>query len=373
VATNWSGHLVTLTPPKYASSALNAYVSYAQTVIQGSVNQLGSGDPQNAPDVSALLHSHDKELTDASNTGKMAAAYNTDQAWINQQTQTLLNQDGYVKGLVGQAATVAEDAWLNISKNIVSPLQDTLNAAPVLTRTEKSNGKTVTVKYLDEGPLFAAIRSALGQVHTQMTNANSLMQAVKNNADTVQPSVVNADLGGNSSSSAVPSAVVSQALSSGQQTTASDIYNYLTGHYHLTAAEADAMIGNWQVESSLNTGAYNSAEGALGLGQWEGTRLTKLENYVAQQKAAGNTSASTTSWQTQVDFAMAEMKGQIPQDDQRAALSGMEQKAQQDKGKPVSQIAFDEAGVFDTSFEGSSGSTHTQREVDARNLAQTTL
>lgn len=88
-----------------------------------------------------------------------------------------------------------------------------------------------------------------------------------------------------------------QPISSGQKARAEEIYRYLRDRYGLTHNEAVAILGNMQVESGLDTGAYNSAEGAIGLIQWEGNRDDALRAF------AGN---RVGDWKVQVDFMMKE-------------------------------------------------------------------
>lgn len=138
-----------------------------------------------------------------------------------------------------------------------------------------------------------------------------------------------------------------QPLSSGQRVQAKQIYDYLISKYHLTPAQAAGVVGNMQVESGLNTGAYNAAEGAIGLVQWEGGRRTALEQYAASQ------GKPVTDWKVQVDFMMHEM-----QTTETRAYSAL--KAATTPGEA--------AAVFDQYFERSDGSARAQRIADAESI-----
>jgi hypothetical protein len=138
-----------------------------------------------------------------------------------------------------------------------------------------------------------------------------------------------------------------QPVSGGQKVQAKQIYNYLISKYHLTPAQAAGILGNMQVESGLNTGALNSAEGAIGLCQWEGGRRTALEQYAASQ------GKPVTDWQVQVDFMMKEMGGS-----ESGAYSMLKS----------ATTPAQAAAIFDQYFERSSGSARAQREADAVNF-----
>lgn len=71
----------------------------------------------------------------------------------------------------------------------------------------------------------------------------------------------------------------------------------------LDANAVDAILGNDQVESGFNPAASNSAEGAIGISQWEGGRRTALDAY------ASRTGGSETNLQTQLGYAWSELTG----------------------------------------------------------------
>ncbi len=139
-----------------------------------------------------------------------------------------------------------------------------------------------------------------------------------------------------------------QQLSSGQQVQAKQIYDYLTQHYHLTPTEAAGILGNMEVESSFNTGAYNGKEGALGLIQWEGDRKAALIDYANSQ------GKSPYDWQVQVDFMMKELNS--------SNFSNAYQQLQ------LAKTPADAAAVFDNLYEISSGSSHDLRMADAASI-----
>jgi hypothetical protein len=141
--------------------------------------------------------------------------------------------------------------------------------------------------------------------------------------------------------------VSAQPLTSGQQVQAKQIYDYLTQHYHLTPIEAAGILGNMQVESSFNTGAYNKNENAVGLAQWEGGRNPALFDYAA------SLGKSPYDWHVQVDFMMKELSSNF-----RDAYMHLQD------AKNVSEAA----AAFDQYYEISKGTSRDLRIADAESI-----
>ncbi|MGO4649944.1 phage tail tip lysozyme, partial [Nocardia sp. 2YAB30] len=135
----------------------------------------------------------------------------------------------------------------------------------------------------------------------------------------------------------------------GQNPQAKDIYQYLISRYGFTPAQAAGILGNMQVESSFNTAAYNSGEGAIGLCQWEGGRRRQLEQFAAAQ------GKSVTDWRVQVDFMMSELGG-----GESSAYSYIRS----------AQTPAAAAAYFDQYYERSSGAARGQRMANANQIAQ---
>jgi len=138
-----------------------------------------------------------------------------------------------------------------------------------------------------------------------------------------------------------------QPLSGGSKVQANQIYQYLIS-LGFTPAQAAGILGNMQVESGFNTGAYNQGEGAIGLCQWEGGRRTALEQFAASQ------GKPASDWKVQVDFMMKELQGS-----ESGALSRL-------KGATT---AGDAAAIFDQYYERSAGTSRSQRVADANSIA----
>lgn len=79
--------------------------------------------------------------------------------------------------------------------------------------------------------------------------------------------------------------------------------SYLTGTLGYSPAQAAALLGNARQESSLNPAALNKNEGAYGLFQWRGDRLSGLNQF-----ATAN-GMSPADWRTQLNYAKFEMGG----------------------------------------------------------------
>lgn len=141
-----------------------------------------------------------------------------------------------------------------------------------------------------------------------------------------------------------------QPLGPGEQVQAKAIYDYLTTHHGLQPHIASGILGNMMTESSLKTHAYNRAEGAIGLIQWEGPRRTALEQFASHE------GKPVTDWHVQVDFMMHELK---------TTESGAFARLQH------AQTPAQAAAIFDQYFERSAGTSRGQRMANAENIHQT--
>jgi len=91
-------------------------------------------------------------------------------------------------------------------------------------------------------------------------------------------------------------------LPKGKSISSNEAIDYLVKK-GMTPAQAAGVVGNLIQESTLNSGAYNKAEGAYGLAQWRGSRLSDLQSFAASQ------GKSIEDVNTQLDFIMHELKG----------------------------------------------------------------
>jgi hypothetical protein len=105
---------------------------------------------------------------------------------------------------------------------------------------------------------------------------------------------------GGSGDGSISSGERGRPLGPGEVVQAKQLYDYFV-EKGFTPAQASGILGNIQTESSFNTSAYNSGEGAIGLCQWEGGRRTELEHFAASQ------GKPVTDWHVQADFIMHEL------------------------------------------------------------------
>ncbi len=142
--------------------------------------------------------------------------------------------------------------------------------------------------------------------------------------------------------------VSAQSIGPGEKAKVSEIYQYLLGK-GFTPAQAAGILGNMQVESGFDTGAYNPAEGAIGLCQWEGGRRADFETFAAKDPEH----RSVTDWHLQVDFMMHELQG-------KESGAYVQIKA--------ANSADAVAAAFDQYYERSSGEYRGRRVANARNI-----
>jgi hypothetical protein len=91
-------------------------------------------------------------------------------------------------------------------------------------------------------------------------------------------------------------------LPKGKSISSNEAIDYLVKK-GMTPAQAAGVVGNLIQESTLNSGAFNEAEGAYGLAQWRGSRLSDLQSFAASK------GKSIEDVNTQLDFIMHELNG----------------------------------------------------------------
>jgi Phage tail lysozyme len=133
------------------------------------------------------------------------------------------------------------------------------------------------------------------------------------------------------SSAITPGSSAGSPFGPGEQVDPKQLYDYFM-EKGFSAEQAAGILGNMKTESGFSTGAYNGNEGALGLCQWEGGRLTNLQA-LAQQEGK-----PVTDWHVQADFVMQEFNG-----DHHAAMAGLQE----------SHTPQEAAQVFQSQFENS--------------------
>ncbi|MEU4311618.1 phage tail tip lysozyme [Nocardia sp. NPDC024068] len=139
-----------------------------------------------------------------------------------------------------------------------------------------------------------------------------------------------------------------EPIGEGEKATVQDMYQYLIEKYDLTPEQAAGILGNLQVESGFDTGAYNPNEGAIGLAQWLGGRRENLEAFAAGREGG------VTSWENQIDFMMHELN---------TSESGAYNRLKS------TSSAGEAAAVFDQYYERSSGEARGKRVANAEAIA----
>jgi hypothetical protein len=140
-----------------------------------------------------------------------------------------------------------------------------------------------------------------------------------------------------------------QPLTGGEKVAAKEIYDYLLQN-KLTENAACGILGNMMTESSLRTDAVNHSEGAVGLCQWEKSRLTDLKAFAAGE------GKPITDWKVQVDFMLHELH----KPEYAKALNAIQN----------AQSPAEAAYAFDRWFEKSAGTSRGQRQANAENIAR---
>lgn len=118
----------------------------------------------------------------------------------------------------------------------------------------------------------------------------------------------------------------------------------------VSPAVVAGIVGNLMEESGTDPGSYNSHENALGIAQWEGGRLTNLQNFARQ------TGGDANSLNTQLNFLWHEMN---------STESSAWQKVQ------GASSAAQAAALWDQYYERSAGTTRQARISYAEQFAST--
>lgn len=342
-----------LTAPANASPGLVAAVDAVWQYAQTCVDLTGNGDPASAPDFSDLLQAEvgkdAKSMSDTSNASQLVAAYDSHSEQVKQVKSDLAGLDNYVGDSTGDTAGVADVTAGKIIKKI-NWLQTQLNVS-----LPKDDPKSLIAL---EGPMLTACANTVDEIHGDLQDANTKIQTNAARIAGQSPPKVTTNSDGSrtfrtGNYTQHVAAASAQDLSGGVKATAQQIYQYLYQHYGpgtkygLTSAQIAGILGNMQVESSFDTSAWNKGEGALGLSQWEGGRLTALRAFAASR----GTSASDLH--TQLDFLMSELGGS-----ESGALAQL-------KAANTPEAA---AAAFDQYYERSSGSSRGTRMADAQNI-----
>ncbi|MFI2229518.1 phage tail tip lysozyme [Nocardia testacea] len=311
---------------------LNPYITYVEKVLKALEDGLGDKNAQtlNAgklvkkagerPGESALRQQYDLNM-------KQVDGYQED--W-----ESLDDQIGFIAGF---AATDA-----NAVSREFEELRDT---AIEITESVPDNPTPArqigAVNALDDavGVAYEAILRAYAKLEGKSTEVPAQNWSGNGGAAPYVPGLTN--------TSGAYSGASAQPIGEGEKAQVKEMYDYLIKK-GFTPAQAAGILGNLQVESGFDTGAYNPGEGAIGLAQWLGGRRANLEAFAASR------GLKVTEWETQLDFMVYELEH---------SESGAMNKLKS------TTTAGDAAAVFDQYYERSSGAARGQRVANAESIA----
>ncbi|MEU6828755.1 phage tail tip lysozyme [Nocardia beijingensis] len=302
--------------PEGASEGLKHFIEWGRAAIQSLVEVLGSGDTS-VPDYAKKLEGDGKVVDIDEKTGSvMVKDYDALKKTVDSAKEAIHVSDRGVDTSAFATSKIVSNAFGDIKDN-VDELKRALENAPEPIRPKATKENPHPAPYLSadaNASLMSAVSKAVDKTHDEVVDAHDKIQQhaekIGGSAPTYKgsgaptttgysgPSYNGSGPGSADYSNYVGSAANAEPISSGQKAKAEEIYHYLRDKYGLTHNEAVAILGNMQIESSFNTGAYNSAEGAVGLIQWEGGRDDALRAYAGK---------NVGSWKKQVDFMMHEM------------------------------------------------------------------
>ncbi|MEU4839562.1 phage tail tip lysozyme [Nocardia testacea] len=311
---------------------LNPYITYVEKVLKALEDGLGDKNAQtlNAgklvkkagerPGESALREQYDLNM-------KQVDGYQED--W-----ESLDDQIGFIAGF---AATDA-----NAVSREFEELRDT---AIEITESVPDNPTPArqigAVNALDDavGVAYEAILRAYAKLEGKSTEVPAQNWSGNGGAAPYVPGLTN--------TSGAYSGASPQPIGEGEKAQVKEMYDYLIKK-GFTPAQAAGILGNLQVESGFDTGAYNPGEGAIGLAQWLGGRRANLEAFAASR------GRDVTSWETQLDFMVYELEHS-----ESGAMNRLKS----------TTTAGDAAAVFDQYYERSSGAARGQRVANAESIA----
>ncbi|WP_433192489.1 phage tail tip lysozyme [Nocardia sp. CA-107356] len=336
-------------PSRPDAPILNAYVRHIEAVLAKLVKPVGDGSAKSIT-VEGLDGLGESQLKE----GDLVSKYHAKQSEATRYRTDLNSLDSSIADIASKSADVSNTVTTEV-ENLVRAIKDILakdvpqnpsielqlNVIDSIDKAVDKTAQTVSDAYnaLDEhaGKITDPESDHSGSAPNSIGSGNSFPAYTGN--------------GGNRRNSTGPTGLGNSAnaepISGGQKAKASEIYKYLLSK-GFTPEQAAGILGNMQVESGFDTGAYNPNEGAIGLCQWEGGRRANLEAFAAAQ------GKSVTDWHVQVDFMMHELQG-----GESNAYGHLKS----------ANSAGAAAAAFDQYYERSSGEARGQRVANATSIA----
>lgn len=320
---------------------LNPYITYVENVLKALEDGLGDKNAQTL------------------NAGKLVkkAAERPGESALRQQYDLNMEQvDGYqqdwesLDDQIGFIAAFAADDANTVSREFDELRDSALDIAAAVPDDPTPARQIDAVNALDNavGVAYEAILRAYAKLEGKSTEVPAQNWSGSGGAAPYIPGLTDS---GFAYSGASP-----QPLGEGQKVQAEKIYQYLL-EKGFSPEQAAGILGNLQVESGFNTGAYNPGEGAFGLAQWLGGRRANLKAFAEFQ------GKPETDWKTQIDFMVHEMRG-------TPGVQGMGSRSESAAYNSLMGTSNhkDAATVFQSQYERSTKDSLPQREANARKL-----
>ncbi|MFE9320194.1 phage tail tip lysozyme [Nocardia sp. NPDC052278] len=343
-------------PPRPDAPILNAFASHIETVLAKLVKAVGDGSAKSIT-VEGLNGLGESQLKD----GDLVKKYSAKQADDTKYKDDLNSLDSNIAQIAAKSADVSNTVTKEVTK-LVSDIKEIMASVPNLSdvalprsiELQMSAINQIDEKVDNAAKAVSTAYDALDDHAGKITDPESDQSgSAPNSIGSGNQFPAYTGSGGNRRSSTGPAGLGNYAnaapISGGKKAKASEIYQYLLKQ-GFTPAQAAGILGNMQVESGFDTGAYNPNEGAIGLCQWEGGRRQALEAFAASD----HQHRSVTDMTLQVDFMIHELKGS-----ESGAYSHL----------TSATSAGAAAAAFDQYYERSSGEARGQRVANANSIA----
>ncbi|WP_433684443.1 phage tail tip lysozyme [Nocardia sp. CA-119907] len=350
-----AGDVDTTLPPRPDAPILNACLSHTETALTTLVKAVGDGSAKSIT-VKELEGLGQSQLK----SGDLVTKYHAKESQDKQYRTDLNSMDSNIAQIAQKSADVSITMSTEVG-NLVHTVKGFVAEVPNQTDVPQTHSIAVQLTAIDKinkavDKTATAVSDAydkLGDIAGKVTDPESDHSgSAPNSIGSGNQFPTYTGSGGNSRNSSGPAGLGNSAsaepISGGQKVQASKIYQYLL-EKGFTPAQAAGILGNMQVESGFDTGAYNPGEGAIGLCQWEGGRRTALENFAANDPKH----RSVTDYTLQVDFMVSELKGS-----ESSAYSHL----------MSAGSAGAAAAAFDQYYERSSGEARGQRVANATSI-----